>query len=75
MNNPPLKSERMEKVFSISERVDNNIGNMSKLMSAMTKEELQDLKIKTEQAYNILGGDFFIHSIRIALINSYLLKK
>jgi len=60
------------KEFQVSERVDKNFGEMSKLMSEMSQEELKELKIKTEQAYKITGGDYFIHSLQIALINSHL---
>jgi len=60
------------KEFQVSERFDKNFGEMSKLMSDMSQEELKELKLKTEQAYKITGGDYMIHSLQIALINSHL---
>lgn len=62
----------MAKEFTITERVDNNFGKMTKLMEGMTREELNILKFKTQYAYEICGGDYFIHSLQLALINSYL---
>jgi len=65
----------MAKPFSINERVDNNFGEMSRLMSKMSQEELKQLKFKTQCAYAICGGDYFIHSLQIALIDSHLATK
>jgi hypothetical protein len=65
----------MNEEIKFRESAERVFGEMSVLMAEMTEDELERLKFKTQYAYELLGGNYFIHNIQLALINSHLAKR